>query len=38
MIIGLDAPTKGSVTGNGRAYAGHSAPLHEVFIELSRAA
>jgi ABC-2 type transport system ATP-binding protein len=30
MIIGLDAPTKGSVTVNGRAYAEHSAPLHEV--------
>ncbi len=30
MIIGLDAPTKGSVTVNGRAYADHPAPLHEV--------
>ena len=30
MIIGLDAPTSGTVTVNGRRYAGHSAPLHEV--------
>jgi ABC-2 type transport system ATP-binding protein len=30
MIIGLDAPTSGSVTVNGRRYAQHSAPLHEV--------
>jgi ABC-2 type transport system ATP-binding protein len=30
MIIGLDAPTSGSVTVNGKAYAGHGAPLHEV--------
>jgi ABC-2 type transport system ATP-binding protein len=30
MIIGLDAPTSGSVTVNGRRYARHSAPLHEV--------
>jgi ABC-2 type transport system ATP-binding protein len=30
MIIGLDAPTAGSVTVNGRRYAQHSAPLHEV--------
>jgi ABC-2 type transport system ATP-binding protein len=30
MIIGLDAPTQGSVTVNGRAYAEHRAPLHEV--------
>ena len=30
MIIGLDAPTKGRVTVNGRAYAEHRAPLHEV--------
>jgi ABC-2 type transport system ATP-binding protein len=30
MIIGLDAPTAGSVTVNGRRYAEHSAPLQEV--------
>ncbi|GAA2487670.1 ATP-binding cassette domain-containing protein [Winogradskya humida] len=30
MIIGLDAPTSGSVTVNGKRYAEHSAPLHEV--------
>ena len=30
MIIGLDAPTSGTVTVNGRRYAKHSAPLHEV--------
>lgn len=30
MIVGLDAPTRGDVTVNGRAYAGHPAPLHEV--------
>jgi ABC-2 type transport system ATP-binding protein len=30
MIIGLDAPTSGSVTVNGRRYAEHAAPLHEV--------
>jgi len=30
MIIGLDAPTRGSVTVNGSAYADHRAPLHEV--------
>jgi ABC-2 type transport system ATP-binding protein len=30
MIIGLDAPTAGSVTVNGKAYVDHSAPLHEV--------
>jgi ABC-2 type transport system ATP-binding protein len=30
MIIGLDAPTAGSVTVNGRPYAQHPAPLHEV--------
>jgi ABC-2 type transport system ATP-binding protein len=30
MIIGLDAPTGGSVTVNGRRYARHVAPLHEV--------
>jgi ABC-2 type transport system ATP-binding protein len=30
MILGLDAPTAGSATVNGRVYAGHAAPLHEV--------
>lgn len=30
MIMGLDAPTSGTVTVNGRAYRKHSAPLHEV--------
>jgi ABC-2 type transport system ATP-binding protein len=30
MIIGLDGPTAGSVTVNGRRYARHTAPLHEV--------
>jgi ABC-2 type transport system ATP-binding protein len=30
MILGLDWPTAGSVTVNGRAYADHPAPLREV--------
>ncbi|CAM5644777.1 ABC transporter ATP-binding protein [Streptomyces aurantiogriseus] len=30
MIVGLDSPTKGSVTVNGRSYAKHAAPLHEI--------
>jgi ABC-2 type transport system ATP-binding protein len=30
MIIGLDAPTRGSVTVNGSTYVEHRAPLHEV--------
>jgi len=30
MIVGLDAPTAGSVTVNGRAYGRHAAPLREV--------
>ncbi|WP_158850244.1 ATP-binding cassette domain-containing protein [Saccharothrix deserti] len=30
MIIGLDAPTSGSVTVNGRRYAEHAAPLQEI--------
>jgi len=30
MIIGLDAPTSGSVIVNGRRYADHTAPLQEV--------
>lgn len=30
MVVGLDRPTSGRVTVNGRRYAEHSAPLHEV--------
>ncbi len=30
MILGLDAPTAGEVTVNGKHYAEHPAPLHEV--------
>ena len=30
MILGLDAPTAGRVTVNGKRYAAHRAPLHEV--------
>jgi ABC-2 type transport system ATP-binding protein len=30
MILGLDAPTSGEVTVNGKHYAEHTAPLHEV--------
>ncbi len=30
MILGLDRPTSGSVTVNGRAFAEHRRPLHEV--------
>jgi ABC-2 type transport system ATP-binding protein len=30
MILGLDAPTSGHVTVNGKPYAEHAAPLHEV--------
>jgi ABC-2 type transport system ATP-binding protein len=30
MILGLDAPSSGTVTVNGRRYAGHAAPLREV--------
>jgi ABC-2 type transport system ATP-binding protein len=30
LILGLDAPTSGSVTVNGRAYASIRRPLHEV--------
>jgi ABC-2 type transport system ATP-binding protein len=30
LILGLDAPTKGSVTVNGKQYRDHAAPLHEV--------
>ncbi|HXD28211.1 MAG TPA: ABC transporter ATP-binding protein [Arthrobacter sp.] len=30
MIMGLDRPSSGSVTVNGRPYAGHRAPIREV--------
>jgi ABC-2 type transport system ATP-binding protein len=30
LILGLDAPTRGSVTVNGKPYQRHAAPLHEV--------
>ena len=30
MIVGLDRPNSGSVTVNGKEYAEHRAPLHEV--------
>ncbi|MEV7886642.1 ABC transporter ATP-binding protein [Streptomyces sp. NPDC002817] len=30
MVIGLDAPTTGTATVNGRRYAEHSAPLQEI--------
>ncbi len=30
LILGLDAPSKGEVTVNGRLYREHPAPLHEV--------
>ena len=30
MIVGLDRPTSGNVTINGKPYARHKAPLHEV--------
>jgi ABC-2 type transport system ATP-binding protein len=30
MVVGLDRPTRGTVTVNGKAYAEHHAPLHEV--------
>jgi ABC-2 type transport system ATP-binding protein len=30
MILGLDAPTRGSVTVNGKPYREHAAPLHQV--------
>jgi ABC-2 type transport system ATP-binding protein len=34
LILGLDAPTKGSVTVNGKHYRDHSAPLREVGVLL----
>ncbi|SPF06105.1 ATP-binding cassette domain-containing protein [Streptomyces sp. MA5143a] len=30
MVVGLDAPTRGTVTVNGKSYARHTAPLHEI--------
>jgi ABC-2 type transport system ATP-binding protein len=30
LILGLDAPTAGTVTVNGKSYREHAAPLHEV--------
>ncbi|CAM5519500.1 ABC transporter ATP-binding protein [Streptomyces purpurascens] len=30
MIVGLDSPTRGSVTVGGKAYARHAAPLQEI--------
>ncbi len=30
MLLGLDAPTSGRATVNGRSYADHPAPMHEV--------
>jgi ABC-2 type transport system ATP-binding protein len=30
LILGLDAPTRGDVTVNGKRYRDHAAPLHEV--------
>src|SRR2546426_9092141 len=30
LILGLDAPTRGSVTVNGKPYREHSAPLREL--------
>ena len=34
MIVGLDAPTSGTVTVNGKPYAQHTMPLREVGIML----
>ncbi|KQS22869.1 ABC transporter ATP-binding protein [Frigoribacterium sp. Leaf186] len=34
MIVGLDRPTSGSVTVNGKHFADHAAPLHEVGVLL----
>src|SRR6195952_5653811 len=32
MIVGLDRPTSGSVTVNGKPYVASAAPMHEVGI------
>jgi ABC-2 type transport system ATP-binding protein len=34
LILGLDAPTAGGVTVNGKRYREHAAPLHEVGVLL----
>jgi ABC-2 type transport system ATP-binding protein len=34
LILGLDAPSEGSVTVNGKPYRDHAAPLHEVGVLL----
>ncbi|WP_121191794.1 ATP-binding cassette domain-containing protein [Motilibacter peucedani] len=34
MVVGLDAPSSGTVTVNGKAYAEHAAPLREVGVLL----
>ena len=34
MIVGLDRPSAGTVTVNGKAYAAHAAPLQEVGVLL----
>ncbi|RLP73209.1 ABC transporter ATP-binding protein [Mycetocola tolaasinivorans] len=34
MIVGLDRPTAGTVTVNGKRYQDHAAPLHEVGVLL----
>lgn len=34
VVVGLDAPTGGSVTVNGRRYAEHAAPLREIGVLL----
>src|SRR5258705_9235765 len=34
LILGLDAPTSGGVTVNGKHYRDHAAPLHEVGVLL----
>ena len=34
MVVGLDRPTAGTVTVNGKRYADHAAPLHEVGVLL----
>lgn len=34
MVVGLDAPTAGTVTVNGKPYAAHVAPLQEVGVLL----
>jgi ABC-2 type transport system ATP-binding protein len=34
LILGLDAPSGGSVTVNGKPYRDHAAPLHEVGVLL----